>query len=291
MHFSQILFRAALIVSSATANWCATEHPSEEVLSSMHAMRLAERSDSFGIARRGEQLINIPVYFHAVVNTTDSDETLSDAVLQKQLEVLVHRFAPHNITFTLQATDRLVDDDLARGYTSPNWNGHLFSTRKGSYATLNMWYVTNMDPATGGACSLPSASHGPGTVTGMLDGCTMQSYSVPGGQYNGTTYLGEISVHEVGHWLGLLHTFQGNNCTGEGDYVDDTPAEASYEFMACPIGKDTCPDQPGLDPIENFMDYSGDGCWKRFTPGQKARMRNSWYTMRLEPPASNSTTA
>ena len=258
MHFSQVLFSVALTASSATASWCATEHPSEDVLSSMHAMRIAERSSSYGITRREEQTINIPVYMHAVVNTTDSDDILNEITLQKQLDVLVDRFAPHNITFTLQATDRVVDDDLSRGYTTPNWMGHLASSRKGSYSTLNIWYVTNMDPDTGGACSLPSASHPLGSVTAMLDGCTLQSYSVPGGKFNGTTYVGDISVHEVGHWLGLFHTFQGDDCTGEGDFVDDTPAEASYEFMACPVGKDTCPDQPGLDPIENFSKLHKD---------------------------------
>lgn len=217
--------------------------------------REAERIDKLGLSRREETTINIPLYMHAVVNSTNADNVLDERTLHKQFDVLADRFAPHDIRFTLRGTDRLVDDDYARGWSNPMWPGHMIKTRKGDYATLNIWYVTNMDPATGGACSVPSSNAPPGSISQLMDGCTLQSYSVPGGKFNGTTYLGEISVHEVGHWLGLLHTFHGESCTGEGDYVDDTPAESSYEFMACPLGKDTCPDQDGLDPIDNFSTY------------------------------------
>lgn len=34
---------------------------------------------------------------------------------------------------------------------------------------------------------------------------------------------------------------------------------------------DTCPNQPGNDPIDNFMSYSPDKCQNRFTPGQLER--------------------
>ncbi len=91
--------------------------------------------------------------------------------------------------------------------------------------------------------------------------------------------LGFTTIHEVGHWLGLLHTFAGgceddNGLGGLGDEIKDTPAEYEPTF-GCPADKtkDTCPQLKGYDPIHNFMDYSDDKCYTEFTSGQYKQMR------------------
>ncbi len=82
--------------------------------------------------------------------------------------------------------------------------------------------------------------------------------------------------------MNLLHTFDGG-CY-PGDLVDDTNAQsATLEYLTehCPNPlPDTCPNDPGFDPLDNIMSTRPQGCGDIFTPGQVQRMQEAWRNIR-----------
>ncbi|TFK26103.1 hypothetical protein FA15DRAFT_703087 [Coprinopsis marcescibilis] len=115
------------------------------------------------------------------------------------------------------------------------------------------------------------------------DGVTMTWVSFPDGLFE-KAFLGSNLVHEIGHWAGLFHTFttqqEPGSCEGPGDYVRDTPVQAYAAhlklsaFDTTCVAQDTCPNNPGSDAINNYMDYAPEACRTEFTPGQFKRMRD-----------------
>jgi hypothetical protein len=143
--------------------------------------------------------------------------------------------------------------------------------RTGGAGTLNI-YAADIGNDLLGWATFPQQYAGDPSS----DGVVLLTDSMPGGRaapYN----KGDTGTHEVGHWLGLYHTFQGG-CAPQNDLVDDTPAEKTPGY-GCPAGRDTCKAE-GVDPIDNFMDYSDDICMDRFSPGQASRMASQWATFR-----------
>ena len=85
-------------------------------------------------------------------------------------------------------------------------------------------------------------------------------------------------THEVGHYFGLLHTFEGYNscdmaalestCDVQGDKVCDTPPTVT-NYACIPSCEET------NSQYQNYMDYTNQLCRNMFTQGQKNRMRGS----------------
>ena len=230
-------------------------------------------------SRPGGFTATIPVYFH--VFTSGSEGRLSATVLQRQIDVLNAGFGGREggvatgFRFTYAGVDYT---DNATWFNALDPGTSVERTAKaathvGDAHVLNVW--TTNGPSYLGFATFPSwYKRSP-----QLDGIVLDYKSFPGGPYGDQYSLGKTATHETGHWLGLLHTFQGA-CNAKGDYVDDTPAEAT-PTNGCPAGKDTCT-APGTDPIHNYMDYSYDSCYDQFTADQTQRIHDQWAYFRAD---------
>ena len=221
----------------------------------------------------------IPVYFH-VVSPDGVIANVTQAQIDAQLNVLNLAFggfyagAKTGFRFKLAGVTRSVNAEwFNAGPGSPAEREMKKALSQGGVGALN-YYSTTASYYLGWAY-LPGLTE----PRQYIDGVVVDWESMPGTstRYAGRYDLGQTATHEVGHWLNLEHTFYGG-CNANGDYVDDTPA-MKVPTSGCPAGKDTCTNEPGLDPIHNYMDYSYDSCYYEFTPGQAARMQDAylWY--------------
>ena len=247
-------------------------NPSEEEVAAMESdfsAKLQKRAESFAPEVTGGA---IRVYWHVINKGSGiANGDIPKSQITQQIDVLNNAYGPWGWSFTI------ADADIDRTNNS-SWytcSGGTCETqmknalRKGTADDLNI-YSNNMGGGLLGWATFPSSY----SSQPKMDGVVILFSSVPGGSaapYN----IGDTATHEVGHWMGLYHTFQGGcakNASG-GDTVSDTPAERSPAF-GCPVNRDSCAGgrYPGLDPIYNFMDYTDDSCMFQFTSGQDARM-------------------
>lgn len=267
-----LLIAGAPLFAAPAPERCGTREPGTEEAAQI------EKKISRGHGRgQAEQVI--PVWVHVINKGAGFENgSLPDRMIREQIRVLSDSYtgktggASTGFAFELAGITRT---------TNQNWFENMVfdldveleakgALREGGPETLNI-YTVDGGPYLGWAYfpSILDSSYP------SLDGVVVDWRSLPGGTF--TIYSeGDTATHEVGHWLALYHTFQGG-CTPKNDYVADTPAEFSPAFF-CPVGRDSCPQRPnpGLDPIENFMDYTQDSCMYVFTAGQAERMRAAW---------------
>ena len=217
----------------------------------------------------------INVYFHVVNKGTGiSNGDISSQMINAQIDVLNAAYSGWGWTFNLVSTDRTTNATWFNGCYGSSETAMKNALHKGTARDLNI-YTCNPSSGILGYATFPSSYSSAPTK----DGVVLLYASLPGGSaapYN----EGDTATHEVGHWMGLYHTFQGG-CSGNGDYISDTAAERSPAY-GCPVNRDSCSGKryPGTDPITNFMDYTDDYCMFEFTSGQDARMDSQYTTYR-----------
>jgi hypothetical protein len=249
---------------------CATRNVSEfeqRILELSHQSWRAER------AARGERVgdrapgsVVVPVYFHVINQGSGiANGDVPQSQIDQQIAVLNAAYSSSPFVFQLAAVTRTTNAawyTMAKGSTAESQA--KAALRQGGAGALN-FYTANLGGGLLGWATFPSDY----AAQPKNDGVVVLFSSLPGG--SAVPYdEGDTGTHEVGHWVGLFHTFQGG-CNRTGDQVADTASERSPAY-GCPTGRDSCRRQAGVDPITNFMDYTDDACMFTFTPGQFSRM-------------------
>ncbi|GAA2597460.1 zinc metalloprotease [Actinomadura fulvescens] len=230
--------------------------------------------------RRRAARIEVPVRLHVI---TDGDRgRLARGAARQLIAILNAAYgggkggADTGVTFRLE---KYGVRDNSEWFRAPQQHEVAMkkALRRGGAGTLNL-YTASVGSDMLGFSTFPQWFR----KEPHIDGVVVDYRSMPGGAFRHFN-LGYTAVHEIGHWLGLFHTFE-NACDEPGDGVADTPYEAA-PTEGCPPFRDTCL-QPGTDPVHNFMNYGWDDCMHEFTPGQGRRIRAAWAAFRATGPES-----
>jgi hypothetical protein len=236
-----------------------------------------------GIKRSGT-VTTITTYVHVLHDGAEG--LVSERTIRDQMRVLNNAYAPFGFQFELAPSvpgNPNPDYSDNAAWFNDDEAAYKIALKEGSGDDLNIY--TNSGGGYLGYAYYPNIV---GSSYEYLDGLVLAYGTLPGAMQPGISdipgfvyNLGDTATHEIGHYLGLAHTFEGH-CSSFNDLVDDTPAERSADFY-CTQGRNSCSDGSGpvlLDPIHNFMDYSDDVCLNEFTAGQSERMLAEWALYR-----------
>ncbi|MBK6932501.1 MAG: hypothetical protein IPH12_17235 [Saprospirales bacterium] len=142
---------------------------------------------------------------------------------------------------------------------------------------INIWVVREIISAGSGP-GVAGYAYLPGAHGDDIDGIVMEAR-----WFGASPAKTGVLIHEMGHYLGLLHTFQGgctnDNCNTDGDRVCDTPPDQSTAWQPCAAIQNSCTTDTNSgfvadqnDMTINYMDYATVDCYNAFTKGQSDRM-------------------
>ncbi len=236
--------------------------------------------------------------FVVIAETSGANPAATQADVDWQVAQLNADFAPHRVQFTYETA--FVNDSAYRVFIplSTTIDAMQMAYAVDFDTTVNV-FVCGMNPFLVGRATYPWDPDALSPVGGIV----MDEFGF------GDPH--RVLTHEMGHQLGLWHTFRGLACTDAchevpqdpaadfvGDFCADTPATPQYGVCADAPGIDACAGVPwGSTQPENFMSYAeqgGTGCWNLFTPEQSGRMHcwtDAQLTGQLGPPPTGDVNA
>ncbi len=261
------------------------------------------------------EVVTIPVVVHVIHSgeSIGSGTNISDAQIESQIEILTEDFRRQNadttntpVAFQSVAADSKIEFQLATLDPDGLPTSGITRTVTGS-APFNPDFDNMKSSATGGVdiwdrdrylniwvCDMGSSgvqgfAQFPGGDA-STDGIVLDyRYVGTGGTTSHPYDLGRPGTHEVGHWLGLYHTWGDGDCDDDDGHTD-TP-NCDGEFYAdvdnsCNGPGEQCTGA-GDRMIQNYMDYADDGCMNLFTQQQADKMRTVLDGFRLPLQSSN----
>lgn len=232
------------------------------------------------------ELWEIPVVFQ-VIQRTNGTGNVTDANIHEQIEILNEDFRAMAGSNGAQGTDCMIQFRLATIDPSGSPTTGIVRTTNntwyndsGNFMQVLGWdqdrylniFTNSCSGYLGYVWDFPAAIAGNGNDGVVVLWSAIGDNAPVGAPYN----QGRTATHEVGHYLGLWHTFDngcGNasNCYATGDAICDTNRQQQPTY-GCPNNPNSC---SSPDPYHNYMDYTNDICMWEFSPEQANRMRCS----------------
>ncbi|MCC7467396.1 MAG: zinc-dependent metalloprotease [Saprospiraceae bacterium] len=247
------LFSPALLAAQQPHSGCGTPHP-KNVLEFTAAENLSANP------------YVVQIFVHILRNDDGTNAAMTDATLRQNLDRMAAFYRPHNICFTFVGRDFIDNTTWNTNYSTADI-GALHAVNPHSDAIDIYVHRNDFEGSGGNAYDIPSSK------------CSVSANA----SFN--------FEHEMGHCLGLLHTFEdfmgaecpdGSGCGSDGDFVCDTPADfpgSQNMNSGCTYtGSQTIhcngSDQTYNPPTNNIMSYWA-ACYAQFSAGQGTRMRNT----------------